>query len=190
MKKIIIGLISIIAILIVWVSINSSIQKDFSISLTWGIGGESYYNSETGVLRKTDNATTPKDYITTLFLSDDQKNQLYKMILEMDIESYPEEYDPFNDPNAEKKIGGSKPPRRLVLHIKTANIEKTIECCYAENFRRIKGYNEEAQAFLDLCELLYEMIISSEEWKALPEYEFFYLYIDKNIIYHYNNFNA
>ena len=149
-------------------------EKDFSISLTWGISGQGFYDSKTGTLIKMTNATNPEDYTTTLQLSEAEKNALYNLITRMDIEAYPEQYDPYNDQNAEIKIAGSKPSSKLILSIQTDTIDKTIECSCVLSFGEGKGYNDEAQAFLDLCEQIYSIIILSEEWKALPEYEVLY----------------
>ena len=33
---------------------------------------------------------------------------------------------------------------------------------------------ERVQAFLDACRRIQEIVTSSEEWKALPDYEFYY----------------
>ena len=47
--------------------------EDFSFSLIWGVYGTSSYNSRTGKLVKTTDATHPEDYVTYMHLSDEAR---------------------------------------------------------------------------------------------------------------------
>ena len=65
--------------------------------LRWGVFGISSYDSKTGVLIKTTDVfnRSPDDYKTSLTLSDAQRLRIDELINELDIESYPDEYDPY-----------------------------------------------------------------------------------------------
>ena len=65
---------------------------DFSFALTWGVFGISSYDSNTGKLIKTTDATNPDDYITNYQLTDTQKRYIYSWIYALDVYSYPDIY--------------------------------------------------------------------------------------------------
>ena len=71
-------------------------KEEFSFSLTWGCYGVSSYDSKTGKLIKTTDATNPEDYVTDYQLTDEDKEYFYDLISLLDINSYPDEYDPDN----------------------------------------------------------------------------------------------
>ncbi len=138
----------------------------FSFSLTWDVLGISSYDSATGKLIKTWDATIPEDYITTYYLTEAQKEKIYNLIASLDILSYPDDYDPHN--------GGGLclPPSRLVLTVKTNTTEKTIT---ADGM--IPGYeteNSKGQNFLSACKEIVDILTETEEWKALPDLEHYY----------------
>ena len=100
---------------------NESIEGDgvagmqsngFSFNLTWGCYGVSSYDSETGILVKTNDATNPEEYVTTYYLTEEEKKQI------------------------------------------------------CDN---VKG-----QKFLYTCKMIQDILVETEEWKELPEYEFLY----------------
>ena len=67
---------------------DSAMPKDFSFELTWNINGISSYDSETGKLVKTWDATNPSLYVTTYMLTDADKAQMYEWISSLDVNSY------------------------------------------------------------------------------------------------------
>lgn len=137
-----------------------------SFSITWNVFGISSYDSTTGKLVKTTDATNPEDYVTTLFLSDRQKYRIWELIRGLDIETYPEEYDP------REGSMSSDPSMTLVLTVKTESFEKTVR---AEDIAlSYVSSDAKGQKFLDVCKGIVEILTSTEEWKALPEYEFLY----------------
>ena len=110
-------------------------SNGFSFNLTWGCYGISSYDSETGILVKTNDATNPEEYVTTYYLTEEEKKQIYNLIEDLDMEKYPDEYNPHN--------GGimSSPSMTLVLSVKNGDFQKTImaedialtyECCVPE----------------------------------------------------------
>ncbi|MCH5198116.1 MAG: hypothetical protein J1E34_04330 [Oscillospiraceae bacterium] len=138
----------------------------FSFSLTWNCYGVSSYNSETGELIKTTDATHPEDYITTYFLTDEQKLEIYNLITDLNMASYPDKYDPHGDGLK------SSPSMTLILTVKDHISEKTIA---AEDIAlTFESDNKAGQRFLSTCEAIQNILTSTDAWQALPDYEFLY----------------
>lgn len=165
MKKLIFLLLTITVFVFSGCS-EPDLPENFEFSLVWGINGISSYDSKSGKLVKTTDATDPTDYITTYILSDEERSQIYELILDLDIESYPDEYDPHNGGLA------TVPSMTLILSVHTAEGDKTVvadDVAVTYESKNIKG-----QRFLSVCEKISEMLKTTDEWRALPEYEFFY----------------
>lgn len=144
---------------------NSKKLDTFSFSLTWGVFGISSYDSSTGKLVKTTDSTHPEDYITTYKLTEEQKAQIYKLIEELDITSYPDTYNP-------NEQWSSDPSMTLILSVTSDTVQKTVE---AKNISlSYKSVNTKGQAFLDVCKAIQDILTATDEWKALPEYELYY----------------
>lgn len=140
--------------------------KGFSFSLTWDCYGISSYDSKTGKLVKTKDATNPEDYVTTYLLTAEQKQEIFDLISDLDVTSYPDTYSPHGDGI------DSSPPMTLILSVNTDTIQKTIT---ASNIALTFGSNNrKGQKFLDVCKAIRDILTETEEWKSLPEYEFFY----------------
>lgn len=139
--------------------------EDFSFSLTWGTYGISSYDSATGKLVKTTDATHPEDYVTKLVLTGEEISAIYDLITALDVESYPGEYNPnpemFMEPSQTLIL-------KVVLNGKEKQISATDICTFAE-YADAKG-----KKFLNTCEEISKILTSSEEWQALPDYEVFY----------------
>ena len=147
------------------VSSVSTNYPNYSFSLTWNTYGISSYDSRTGTLIKTSDATNPKDYTTNLKLTEQQYSAIWKLIKGLDIESYPDEYNPHGD-------GVSTPYMTLILSVKADGIDKIITV--KETMLSYEANNKKGQKFLDTCKGIRDILTATEEWKALPEYEFFY----------------
>ncbi len=140
------------------------VPEDFAFALTWNCYGISSYDSQTGKLVKTTDATTPDDYVTYYQLTDQDKEYIYNLIAPLDVNSYPEVYDPQN--------GMSKPSMTLILTVYGNGTQKTIK---AENIAlSFISEDEKGQAFLSVCEAICNRLTATEEWKALPDYEMVY----------------
>ena len=138
----------------------------FSFSFTWNTYGVSSYDSTTGRLVKTSDATNPEDYITTYYLTDEEKQTIYDLIASLDITSYPDNYDPQNG------TVHTEPSITLILSVKTNTVEKTIT---AANIADIyEAESPEGQCFLQVCKEIINILTATEEWQALPEYEHLY----------------
>lgn len=140
-------------------------KSNFEFSFTWGTYGYSSYDSASGTLIKSKDATNPKDYTTTLNLTKQQYSQVWELIENLDIESYPDEYNPHGN-------GISTPYMTLILSIKTDTFEKTITV--KETILSYETKNKKGQKFLDTCKGIRDILTQTDEWQSLPEYEFLY----------------
>ena len=148
------------------VFLPETMPEDFEFSLTWGCYGISSYDSKSGVLVKTTDATHPEDYVTYYELAEEEKLQIYEYIKTLNPEEYPDIYDP--------QEGGlmSEPSMTLVLTVKSNGTEKAItakDIAYS-----FEAENKKGQAFLTACKEIQTILTETEEWKALPDYEFLY----------------
>lgn len=140
------------------------VPDDFSFALTWNVFGISSYDSHTGKLVKTTDATNPEDYITYCQLSDEDMEYIYNLIVALDVYSYPEIYDPQN--------GESEPDATLILTVRVDDEEKTIKAEHISLF--FVSEDEKGQLFIDTCEAISNLLEATDEWKALPDYENLY----------------
>ena len=171
MKKLIALVLVLVCVLVVAgcntkepVSNPATVPEDFSVSLTWNCQGVSSYDSQTGKLVKTTDATTPDDYVTYYQLTDQDKEYIYDLIAPLDVNSYPEVYNPQN--------GMSKPSMTLILTVYCNGVQKTIK---AENIAlSFASEDKKGQAFLSVCEAICNILTATDEWKALPDYEKLY----------------
>ncbi|MBR6557496.1 MAG: hypothetical protein IKT70_00635 [Clostridia bacterium] len=148
---------------------TGDVPDDFFFSLRFGTYGESSYDSQSGKLIKTRNSTHPEDYDTTLTLTEEEMREIYGLIRKININTYPDNYDPINPPDAEDKLM-SIPYTTLSLTARYGVIPKTVHC--EEVAFGGGGYDEKSRAFLDCVYRIRDIIVNSEEWKALPDYEF------------------
>lgn len=142
---------------------SKDMPDDFSFALTWNCYGISSYDSATGKLVKTTDTSHPEDYITDYVLFTEQKEHIYAMLKTLDVNAYPDIYDPHEDGLS------SKPPMTLILTVRTGGSTKTIK---AKNIAvSFASKNQKGQEFLTACETIINMLTASEEWKAFPDYE-------------------
>lgn len=170
MKHKITTILAAVLVLLFLVSCGSEpvpMPEDFEFTLNWGVYGISTYDSNTGDLRKTDDATNPADYITTLKLTEEEYEQVWDILSALDLDKFPDApnlYDPGN--------GESEPSETIRLYVTYGDYEKMI---FADNISLTHDAdNRMGQQFLDACDAIVGMITSSEEWASLPEYEFLY----------------
>lgn len=150
------------------------VPADFSFRLVWGCYGISSYDSATGELVKTTDATRPEDYVTTHRLTETERGEAWALLSALELEGYPASYDPYNDPASAQRVA-SEPSRDLILSLRAGGTETTVSCrgiCLGGS--GLQGYDEKARAFLAACDRLSELLQSSPEWQALPDYEFYY----------------
>lgn len=138
--------------------------ESFSFSLEWGNHGQSY-DSRTGSLIKETGPVehTPEDYTTAYLLTEEQKQQIYDLLEELDVTSYPTAYDP--------QSGTSFPSMSLILSVNTDTVQKTIAARHIAC--RYSSKDAKGQAFLSACKAIIDLLEQTEEWKALPDYDYF-----------------
>ena len=150
------------------------VPEDFSFSLVWDTYGISSYDSKTGVLVKTKDATDVSRYTTELYLTPDLLAACYNaLFVEADIMDYPDIYDPFNAPGAEKRFM-SIPDQTIIITVTANGVTKTVKCEKIAFGTYEDCYCDEAIRFLSACSDLEDVIMSTDEWLALPDYEFYY----------------
>ena len=140
-------------------------SSDFYFSVTWGVFGISSYDSKTGKLVKTTDATHPEDYVTEYFLTDAEREEIRAILTDLDIENLGEfDYDDF---------GLSDPHLSLSLTVKMGDIDKTVNIPEAE-IGYDGGRTPKAKKLLSAIEAIRDILVNTDEWKALPDYEFYY----------------
>lgn len=139
--------------------------EDFSFSLIWGTYGTSLYDSRTGKLVKTTDATNPEDYVTYLHLSDKTLDYFYGLLRDLDIEDFPEEYDP-------DRHTMCTPSSALTVTVRAGGRTKTVRVDDMAASRI--AYIGKCKKYIETCAAIRDFLMQTEEWKALPEYEFFY----------------
>lgn len=170
MRKLLLTITAIISVILLTACPNDlndkdPIPTDFAFELTWGTYGISSYDSATGKLVKTTDATVPENYITKLILKGAEISEIYELITELDMDSYPENYNPNPDVFME-------PSQTLILKVTengTEKIIKSIDICDMTHYA-----DEQGKKFLQTCREIANILMSSEEWKALPDYEVLY----------------
>ena len=153
-----------------------NIPKDFSFTLEWDSNGRSTYNSLTGKLIKERWSFNPgvhtiSDYTTEYFLSDMSKAVIYYMIKELDLDSYPERYDPYNGDS-------SIPSETVTLTVKYGDYSKMIICPQIKmidysyiSFHPENTIDKKAEQYVNLIKTIVRLLTESDEWKALPDYD-------------------
>ena len=137
---------------------------DFSFSFTWGVFGDYSYDSTTGNLTKRYTMPDYKPGAVTCNLTMQEKVQIYKIIQELDMDSYPDEYNPTEGI-------ASVPNKKLVLSAQLDRITKTIT---AREVAFSDATSEKGQKFMDACDAIEDILENTEEWKALPDYPYLY----------------
>ena len=144
-------------------ALPKEMPDDFSFVLAWGIYGTgNSYDSKTGILTK----AVSEDNVTEYVLSQEETEYIYNLLYALNIECYPETYDPH---------GGrltSSPPMALYLTVRIGNTERTIEakdiaCVYDAD-------NKKGKRFLTACKEILDILTATEEWNALPEYAYYF----------------
>lgn len=131
--------------------------EDFSFFLVWGSHGISSYDSTTGVLVKSNMGTKLE---TGYKMSPQELDAVYAILRELNVESYPDEYDPH-------KGRMSAPTMTIILTVHAGDVDKTISAeniCLSYDARSIKG-----QRFLDAVKGISDILTGTEEWQTLPE---------------------
>ena len=141
-------------------------QEDFYFVLTWGVQLDSSYDSRTGTLIKTKyvRERQPEEYITTYQYAD--INEIYEMAKSINVHSYPDDYYPYE--------GSSIQTTPSVDYVFEIN-DKTITSNDCPILNEIPdGVTERGKKYLALVLTIKNSLITSDEWKAMPDPEILY----------------
>ena len=75
---------------------GTEVPEDYSFSLTWGVNGISSYDSSTGKLVKTSDATNPEEYETTYILTEAEQEEIREFLSDLDLNAYLLLYNAFS----------------------------------------------------------------------------------------------
>ena len=138
----------------------------FEFSLTWGVYGISSYDSATGKLVKTNDATRPEEYITEHKLTAEERVVVWEALMNLGYASLPKDFDPYDGLKSE-------PSETIVLKVTVEGEDYEIRCEEIAMSGAAKGSNE-GMNFIKGIDRITGMLQGTEEWKALPDYEFIY----------------
>ena len=143
-------------------SLPKEMPDDFSFAITWNIGGMCTYDSKTGILIKHKYATNVDEYTTTCFLTEDELKEIYKLIYDLNIDSCPDEfpYGTFVD---------ADPSSRLSLSVSTKDYSKTVK---ADSVGAYEAFTIKGTKYLEVIKGIRNILTETEEWKALPDYDY------------------
>ena len=153
-------------------SSNSSVpsfsvaQEDFYFVLTWGVQKDSSYDSRTGTLIKTKyvRERQPEEYITTYQYPN--INEIYEMAKSINVYSYADDYYPY-----EGSLIMTSPSVDYVFEIN----DKTITSNDCPILNEIPDdVTERGKKYLALLLTIKNTLITSDEWKAMPDPEILY----------------
>ena len=155
----------------------------FSFRIRWGVMKQSSYDSGTGILIKTTNASDPDQFKTKLKLRREDLAELSELAGALDLSAVPDAPETY-EPYITEGVGWAlaKPANILELTLRTEHGEKTILCRGSLSLLLLEEDTGElyepvganGAAFVTLVRRILVMIQSSKEWKALPEYEVLY----------------
>ena len=144
---------------------QTPMPADFSFALTWNVYGVSSYDSATGRLVKTTDATNPADYETTLTLTQEELRRVYALLSGISWKNYPDEYNPAPGQ-------ASSPSETVILTVRENGEEKTVAC--RDIALNCAGGDDRGKAFLSVVREIETMLTASPQWQALPDYERLY----------------
>lgn len=144
---------------------SNQMPEDFSFYFSFGTENNMFYDSASKVLVKDQRAKHPERYTTKLAVSKAQRKQIWEKIRQMDMDSYPDRYDP--NPGSI-----SSPSLSIELTVSYGDYSKTIQCDQIAYIFEAK--DQKGRLFLQTCKDIMELLQNSKEWKKLPQYERLY----------------
>lgn len=150
------------------------VPDDFSFSIVWGVFGISSYDSKTGKLQKTKDATDVERYTAYVKLTDEELRTVCRLLCsDIDLDEYPDSYDPFNAPDAETKIA-TEPNETIIITVTENGRTKTVRCVGIALAGFSACRDDASRAFLASERAVVELLTSHPAWRAFPDYEFYY----------------
>ena len=153
---------------------GTELPSDFAFSIVWNCYGISSYDSRTGKLVKTTDASDVRKYTSYVKMSDNELKLVYKYLCkDIDLKNYPAEYDPFNAPDAVQRKT-SMPDQTIVVAVTAGGETRSVKCEKIMFGTMDDCYCPEARSFMQAVKDTVALITSFPEWEAFPEYEVFY----------------
>ena len=150
-----------------------TVPEDFAFSLIWGTYGISSYDSVTHRLVKTSDTSDPDKYTACAELSAADMKTICRILTGLDLSSYPASFDPFNAPGA--SIQHHSEPNQTIIVTVTANgVTNTVRCEGIGFFSLAWCYDGKAGAFYKAVKDVIDILTSTPEWQAFPDYEKYY----------------
>ena len=137
------------------------VPEDFSFSLNWGVEGISSYDSATGKLVKDNGAYYVVEFTTDYTFKGLDMEYIYILLMDLNIDKYPDEYAP--------NVNPTSPSKKIILTVRMGNKVKTVTVEEAAFFNDYS--DRDATAFFYTCNTIAGMLESTDEWKALPDYD-------------------
>ena len=145
-------------------------NDDFEFSIVWDLSRSSY-DSKTGELVKSRDYREhkPEDFITNYNLLTDERKAIFNKAIEIDVCSYDEKYNPYlEDDNTSWLV---EPSAGLIYE----DSYTRIEIPFYTNNKCYNPTNEKGKALVEYFQLIIDILINTDEWKSLPDYEVFYM---------------
>ena len=140
------------------------VPADFSFILRWGVYGTSFYDSESGELLKSNAEPEREKYTTTLMLSDEQRRQAWESVANLDWEAYVTE-DGTYDPNP-----GMMSAPSLTIELIVEENGKLHRILCPNVAIASDSPHKDGRALLTAVDALTDLLTSTPEWQALPDY--------------------
>ena len=164
-------------------------ETPFSFAIRWGVsapGSGSSYDSGTGVLVKTTQASDPSKFRTVLKLNRQEREELRRLAERIDfsrIPPDPEPYDPYAWPGEEARAW-SKPLFFLEVTVRRESGEASVRCFGIPQVLLTPPgetsdgdpvpADENGKAFEAFVRSAFGTVYASKEWQSLPDYEVLY----------------
>ena len=137
-------------------SLPKEMPEDFSFIVRWDSGGCFKYDSSNGQLVKD---SYREDGSTTYVMPKEELETIYKLIYDLNIESYPDRLD-------ESTYQLSDPNQDFYLTVNANGVCKTVAAIAAEEINA--GKTPEAKKFFNTIKYIINLLENTEEWKSLP----------------------
>ena len=138
---------------------------NYEFTLSWGAYGNHSYDSETGKLVKMKEATHPEDYETVHLLTEDERVRCWQYLMNSNYTAFPEGFDP------DKNVA-SEPPSAISLSVTCEGETKKVSCSDSAYF--IETAEPGVPEFFENIGEITQLLMETEEFRALPDYEFYY----------------
>ena len=140
--------------------------EEFKFSLKWGVQLDASYNSDTKQLVKFTHVRErqPEDYIT--IYNYPYLKEVYDSVKEMNPYTYADDYNPF----AKKNHIMSTPSMHYILTIG----DKSIEIKDYPISKDTSQLSNKGKKLMTLIFSITDTIQDSNEWKNLPDFEYYY----------------